>query len=125
MNQAAAHHPWIADLQEELDGLERALLKGDAGGVEQSSLRVQAVLQRAPRTAEFAVAGSRLRLDMERNAQRFGQLRQAVLRAGAQSQRAVQSLIPQKAPATYGQATGRANGLNASTGGAGRAYLSA
>lgn len=125
MNQAAAHHPWIAALQEALDGLERALLQNDAGGVEQASAQVQSVLQRAPRTAEFAIAGSRLRLDMEHCAQRFGQLRQAVLRASAQSQRAVQSLIPQKTPATYGAMAGRASGLNASTGGAGRAYLSA
>jgi hypothetical protein len=125
MNQAAAHHPWIAALQEALDGLERALLQNDAGGVEQASAQVQGVLQRAPKTAEFAVAGSRLRLDMEHCAQRFGQLRQAVLRTAAHSQRAVQSLIPQKTPATYGPATGRASGLNGSTGGAGRAYLSA
>ena len=39
----------------------------------------------------------------------------------AQSQRAVQSLLPRQAPGTYG----RLAGVSPSTGGAGRAYLSA
>ncbi len=113
-------HPWIVSLQDGLDGLEKALLAGDAPGVERASAAVQVVLQGAPRTAEFGLPGSLLRFDMERAAQRFGQLRQAVQRASAQSQRAVHSLLPQQKQATYG---GLARA--ASTGGAGRAYLSA
>lgn len=123
--QKSAQHPWIVALQDSLDGLEKALLQGDAPGVEQASARVQAVLQQAPRTAEFAVPGSLLKLDMAHAAQRFGQLRQAVLRSAAQNQRALHSLLPQTAPqATYGRPMGGMGGAS-STGGAGRAYLSA
>ena len=114
-------HPWIASLQAGLDQLERALLDGDARGVEQASAQVQGVLQHAPRTAEFAVPGGNLREDMQRAAQRFGQLRQAVLRTHAQSQRAVKSILPQTAQPTYGHMSGTPG----ATGGAGRAYLSA
>ncbi len=114
-------HPWIAALQTGLDSLEVALLAGDAAAVEQASAQVQGVLQQAPRTAEFAVPGT-LRIDMERAAQRFGQLRQAVLRTQAQSQRAVKSILPQTAQPTYGAMAGRAYG---STGGAGQGYLRA
>ena len=121
MNQRPSTHPWIVALRVGLDGLEKALLQGDAPGVERASAHVQSVLQRAPKTADLAVPGSTLREDMMAAAQRFGQLRQAVLRAQAQSQRAVHSLLPQQAPGTYG----RLGGQHASTGGAGRAYLSA
>jgi hypothetical protein len=114
-------HPWIVSLQSGLDTLETALLHGDAPGVEKASASIQTILQGAPKTAEFAVPGSGLRLDMQTAAHRFGQLRQAVLRASAQSQRAVNSVLPQKAPATYGHMAG----AGSSTGGAGRAYLSA
>lgn len=114
-------HPWIAALQTGLDTLEVALLAGDAAGVERASAQVQGVLQNAPRTAEFAVPGT-LRIDMEKAAQRFGQLRQAVLRAQAQSQRSVKSILPQTAQPTYGSKAGRAYG---STGGAGQGYLRA
>lgn len=114
-------HPWIVSLQAGLDGLETALLQGDAPGVQTASAAVQAVLQNAPRTAEFGVPGSTLAIDMHRAAHRFGQLRHAVLRASAQSQRAVHSLLPQQAPATYGTLSG----AKPSTGGAGRAYLAA
>lgn len=114
-------HPWIAALQSGLDGLEVALLAGDAAGVERASAQVQGVLQNAPRTAEFAVPGT-LRIDMEKAAQRFGQLRQAVLRAQAQSQRSVKSILPHSAQPTYGAQAGRAYG---STGGAGQGYLRA
>ena len=114
-------HPWIDSLNAGLDGLEHALLQGDPEAVERASAGVQSVLQRAPRTAEFGVPGSTLRSDMQDAAQRFGQLRQAVLRASAQSQRAVRSLLPQQAPGTYG----RMAAVPSSTGGAGRAFLSA
>jgi hypothetical protein len=88
--------------------------------VEAASAEVQGVLQHAPKTAEFAVPGGTLREDMLHAAHRFGQLRQAVLRSQAQSQRAVNSLLPQQKPATYGTLTGRPSPT-----GAGRAYLSA
>lgn len=113
-------HPWIVALQAGLDQLEKALLRGDATGVEQASAVVQGVLQHAPKTVELAAPGG-LRTDMLQAAQRFGQLRQAVLRGHAQSQRAVNSLLPQQQPATYGAPSARPS----PTGGAGRAYLSA
>lgn len=114
-------HPWIITLRDRLDDLEHALLQGDATAVEHASAGVQATLQGAPRTAEFGVAGSTLRTDMHAAAARFGQLRQAVMRASAQGQRALNSLFPQQAKPTY---AGMA-GVMSSTGGAGRAFLSA
>ena len=93
-------------------------LEAEAAAVEAA---VSAVIQDGARTADFAVPGSRLRDDMLQAAHRFGMLRQAVLRAQAQSQRAVRSLLPQQAPGTYGRLAGQ----NPSTGGAGQAYLSA
>ncbi len=114
-------HPWIVALQNGLDALELALLAGDPAGVEKASAQVQGVLQQAPKTAEFAVPGT-LRIDMERAAQRFGQLRQAVLRSQAQSQRAVRSILPQTAQPTYGAMARRGHG---STGGAGQGFLRA
>lgn len=112
---------WINHLRTRLDALEEALLGGDASGVERASERVQAVLKGAPKTVEFGQADSLLQADMRRQAQRFGQLRQAVLRANAHNERALRSLMPAQAkPATYG----RSKGL-ASTGGAGQTFLSA
>jgi len=120
MSQAPDTHPWIASLQAGLDGLEKALLDSDPDGVEKASAQVQRVLQQAPKTAEFAMPGNSLRIDMLQAAQRFGQLRQTVLRAGAQSQRALNSLLPPQAqPSTYNRLAGPA------IGGAGRGYLSA
>jgi multidrug resistance efflux pump len=116
-------HPWIATLQASLDTLETALLKGDAAGVEQASAAMQSVLQQAPRTPEFAVPGNTLRYDMQNAAQRFAQLRSAVLRANAQSERAVASLLPQQAlqrQPTYGRIV-KPNAM----GGAGRGFLRA
>lgn len=121
MTQRTSPHPWIAALQVGLDGLEKALLQGDAPAVERASQHVQTVLKKAPRTTDFAAPGGRLRDDMQQAAHRFGLLRQAVLRAQAQSQRAVQSLLPQRATGTYGRLAGQ----NSSTGGAGHSYLSA
>jgi hypothetical protein len=114
-------HPWIVSLQASLDRLETALLQGDAPGVELGSAAVQSVLRAAPRPAEFNVPGSTLRTDLQQAAQHFGRLRPAVQRASAQSERALHSLLPQQAPATYGPRAG----ARPSTGGAGRAYLSA
>lgn len=113
-------HPWIASLRQRLDALEAALLQGDAPAVEVASASIQKVLQQAPKTAEFAIEGSSLRIDMLQAAHRFGQLRQTVLRASALNQRALKSLLPQQAlPATYG------NSMGSKTRGAGQAYLSA
>lgn len=113
-------HPWIVSLRQTLEDLEKALLSGDAPAVETASAQVQAVLKLAPKTAEFGQPGSALRIDMLQAAQHFGKLRQAVLRASAQNQRAIKSLLPEQAkPATYGR------GIGSSTGGAGQAYLSA
>lgn len=113
-------HPWILALRAGLDELEKALLSGDAGAVERASAQVQGVLQSAPKTAAFASHAS-LRTDMHEAAQRFGRLRQAVLRLQAQNQRELRSLMPGQAPDTYGRLAGQ----SPSTGGAGRAYLSA
>jgi hypothetical protein len=88
--------------------------------VERTSAQVQGVLQHAPKTAAFANFVG-LRSDMLEAAQRFGRLRQAVLRLQAQNQRELRSLMPGQAPQTYGRLAGQAP----STGGAGRAYLSA
>ncbi|QHE88074.1 hypothetical protein [Hydrogenophaga sp. BPS33] len=91
-------HPWIESLQAELDALQAALLRGDAPGVEQASAAMQAVLQQAPKTPDFANPDSALRRDTQNAAQRFAQLRQAVLRTNAQNERAVASLLPQQDP---------------------------
>lgn len=118
MAESAPVHPWIALLREALQSLESALLSGEAPAVEVASARVHAVLKQAPKTAEFGEPGSALRADMLKAAQQFGQLRQAVLRASAHNQRAIQSLLPREArPATYGR------GIGAPASGAGQAYL--
>jgi len=118
---ATAQHPWIQSLHAGLDGLESALLDGDAMAVEAASAQVQRVLQRAPVTTEFLQPGSDLPDALPQAAQRFGQLRQAVVRASAQSQRAVQSLMPpgSSSGSTY-SATGKGQ-----VGPRGRTYLSA
>jgi broad specificity phosphatase PhoE len=120
---ATTSHPWIGSLQAELDALEAAVLRGDAPGVEQASAALQAVLQQAPKAAAFAESGSPLRRDAQTAAQRFAQLRQAVLRASAHNERAVGSLLPQQAlqrQPTYGRMV-----KPSSLGGAGRGFLSA
>jgi len=100
-------HPWIATLQASLGTLETALLQGDAPGVEQASAAMRAALQQAPAISEFTAPGNAaLRQDMQSAAQRFAQLRQAVLRAAAQNQRGVDTLLPQMAlqqQPTYGR----------------------
>jgi hypothetical protein len=120
---ATTSHPWIGSLQAELDALEAALLRGDAPGVEQASAALQAVLQEAPKTVAFSESDSPLRRDTQTAAQRFAQLRQAVLRSRAHSERAVASLLPQQAmqrQPTYGRMV-----KPSSLGGAGRGFLSA
>lgn len=104
MPAVALSHPWILQLQGSLDALEKALLAGEAMAVESASAHVQSILKNAPRTAEFQAEGSTLAQDLPAAAQRFAQLRQAVLRAQAQSQRALASLIPETADApVYGR----------------------
>ena len=83
-------------MQAELDALQAALLRGDGPGVEQASAAMQAVLQQAPKTPAFADPDSPLHRDTQTAAQRFAQLRQAVLRTSAQNERAVASLLPQQ-----------------------------
>lgn len=115
-------HPWLGQLHTALDSLAAALLRGDAPATEQASAAVQAILQRAPQSTEMNDGGQALRADIRKVSERFAQLRQAVLRNAAQSQRAVHSLLPQARGATYGRQIGQAT---SSTGGAGRAFLSA
>jgi hypothetical protein len=112
-------HPWIVSLRTQLDGLEAALIRGDAPGVEAASAQVQAVLQKAPPTADFGQPASTLRVDMLQVAHRLGQLRQTALRAGAQNQRAINSLMPEHANTTYGRTPA------SPAFGVGKAYLSA
>lgn len=114
-------HPWIASLRQKLEGLEAALLTGEAPAVEAASALVQSVLQKAPKTAEFGLPGSALRIDMMQAAHHFGQLRQTVLRASAQNQRAIKVLLPQHTQPTYGRTPGASGAMS----GAGQAYLSA
>lgn len=121
MSTTTTPHPWIGSLQVELDALEAALLRSDAAAVELASAAMQKVLQQAPRSITLAEPGSVQQNDLLNAAERFARLRQAVLRASAQSQRAVTSLLPQHAQQpTYGRQVGAA-----SVGGAGRAFLSA
>ncbi|KRC08597.1 hypothetical protein D9M68_786720 [compost metagenome] len=115
------YHPWIGALQVELDALEAALLRGDAPAVALASAAMQKVLQQAPPTIALGEPGSEQQQALLTAAERFARLRQAVLRANAQSQRAVTSLLPQHAQQpTYGRQVGAA-----SVGGAGRGFLSA
>ena len=107
---ATTSHPWIGSLQAELDALQAALLMGDAAGVERASAAMQAVLKQAPRDAALADPESALHRDTRIAAQRFAQLRQAVLRASAQSQRAVSSLLPQQNVNTYQRRPGQMGG---------------
>lgn len=113
-------HPWTDSLHAELDSLEAALLAGDPTAVLHASEQVQLVLRAAPKTAEFGQPGSSLRLDMHMAASRFGQLRQAVMRTNAKSQRALTSLLPQHAQPTYQRSAG-----GSALRGAGQAYLAA
>ncbi len=115
------YHPWIGSLQVELDALEAALLRGDAPAVEQASAAMQKVLMQAPPVIALGEPGSEQQQALLTAADRFARLRQAVLRANAQSQRAVTSLLPQHTQQpTYGRQAG-----GSSLRGAGRGFLSA
>ena len=88
MNTAHATQPWLSQLHEQLDALERALLQGDAPQAERASAGVQAVLQQAPRGPQRPEAAA-----LQAAAQRFAQLRSATLRAAAGNLRALGSLM--------------------------------
>jgi hypothetical protein len=120
MARTASTHPWIASLQERLDGLESALLSGDAAAVEAASAQVQAAMKSAPRAADIKQRGQAMQADMDMAAQRLSQLRQAVVRASAQNDRVLNNLLPGQAKQpTYGR-------LSISTrNGPGQAFLSA
>ena len=118
----APSHPWLGQLHSGLNSLAAALLRGDAQATEQASAAVHAIFQRAPQAHELADAGQGLHTELLQTAQRFAELRQAVLRNAAQSQRAVHSLLPKTAPITYSRQIGPAT---SSTGGAGRGFLTA
>lgn len=115
-------HPWLGQLHSGLDSLAAALLRGDAQATEQASAEVNAIFQRAPQAHELADAGQALHAELLQTAQRFAELRQAVLRNAAQSQRAVHSLLPRTVPTTYSRQLGP---TPSSTGGAGRGFLTA
>lgn len=117
---AIAPQAWISSLHEGLDALETALLKNDALAVEQASAQVHGVLQSLLSRVELASQGPAVREDLHAAARRFSQLRQAVLRASAQSQRAVSSLLPQQNVNTYQRRPGQMGGRGPSQG-----YLSA
>lgn len=117
---AVAPQAWLASLHEGLDALEGALLHNDPMAVERASAQVQGVLQNLLSRVELAAQGPAVREDLHAAARRFSQLRQAVLRASAQSQRAVNSLLPQQNVSTYQRRPGQMGGRGPSQG-----YLSA
>lgn len=84
-------HPWIAALHGHLDGLERALLQGNAPAVEQASAAVTNALRQAPRSLDLRGADASA---LQSAAQRFTQLRAATVRAAALNERALGSLLP-------------------------------
>ena len=74
-----------------------------------------------PRRPNSARRADTLRADMLDQAQRFGQLRQAVMRANGHNERALRSLMPGQAKqATYGRLSGATK-----PSGPGQAFLSA
>lgn len=109
---------WMNRLNGELDQLEKLLLLGDALAVQAQCATVQATLQASPAAAHWQAADAALIQQAQAAALRFGRLRQGVLRAAAQNQRALQALMPEALQApTYERRSG--------VRGPGRAYLSA
>ena len=109
---------WMTRLNGELDQLEKQLLQGDALAVQAQCTTVQATLQASPAAADWQAASDDLVRQAQQAALRFGRLRQGVLRAVAQNQRALQALMPEALQTpTYD----RRGGVR----GPGRAYLSA
>lgn len=109
---------WMTRLNGELDQLELQLLQGDALAVQTLCARVQTTLQASPDAAQWQLASTDLVLQAQQAALRFGRLRQGVLRAVAQNQRALQALMPEALQAPTYERRGGVRGP-------GRAYLSA
>jgi len=86
---------WMTRLNGELDQLELQLLQGDALAVQTVCARVQSTLQTGPAAAQWQSASADLIAQAQQAALRFGRLRQGVLRAVAQNQRALQALMPE------------------------------
>ena len=89
MNTTRPALPWLTQLNEQLDALERALLQGDAPAAERASAGVHTALQQAPGRADRADAPA-----LHSAAERLAQLRSAMHRAAALNERALGSLLP-------------------------------
>lgn len=85
---------WLERLTAQLDELEKALLSTDAAAIEAASLAVQTLMSKAPPARSWAALEEPHRHTLQRCAQRFTGLRQAVLRLGAQAERATRVLLP-------------------------------
>jgi hypothetical protein len=81
--------PWLTQLHQRLDALERALLQGDAPAAERASEGVHNALKQAPARAERFDGAA-----LQSAAQRLAQLRSAMHRAAALNERALGSLLP-------------------------------
>lgn len=87
---------WLERLTASLDELEKALLSADASAVQSASQAVHDLMTRgAPSTRSWASLGDAHFGALQRCAQRFTGLRQAVLRLGAQTERATRVLLPE------------------------------
>jgi len=86
---------WIDRLTAQLDELEKALLATDAAAVQAASLAVQTLMTKAPPARSWVALDETHRNSLQRCAQRFTGLRQAVLRLGAQAERATRVLLPE------------------------------
>ena len=109
---------WMNRLNGDLDHLEQMLLQGHAPAVQSQCATVQATLQAHPGQTHWQNAEAELIQQAQAAALRFGRLRQGVLRAAAQNQRALQTLMPD---ALHTPTYERSGGVR----GPGRAYLSA
>jgi len=91
------HQPaaWLERLTASLDELEKALLSTDAFAVQAASQAVHELMTKAPSTRHWAELGEGHFGALQRCAQRFTGLRQAVLRLGAQAERATRVLLPE------------------------------
>ena len=108
MNTPRCALPWLTQLHEQLDALERALLQGDALAAERASAGVHVAMQQAPALGERADGPA-----LQAAAQRLAQLRSAMHRAAALNQRALGSLLPDHLQQPTYQALGQARGRRA------------
>jgi len=93
-NNASQPAIWLEQLTARLDELEAALLSTDAGSVQAASQAVHELMTKAPATRNWASLGETHITTLQRCAQRFTGLRQAVFRLGAQTERATRVLLP-------------------------------